>query len=134
MEMHELQALPNGANDKDIQKVSKFFAQASGAQAACKRLLKKYTQDVPVGTVIRQLTVEWTLCKHLLLADRQGQTNGVVLQPSPTCIPCNCLAKTYFMPRGCNHLKKAIFQDTFLPSTLCAACSICLRCEKFPGL
>ena len=116
---------------QDVEKLLKYFGGGSGGNAACKRLLKWIHTKYPVvpGQVPSWCTAQFSLGRHLMLAERQAMH---------TCIPanaitCRCFAATYVMGAGCLHNKTANYKAAQLSSTLCASCSICFRCQKFPA-
>ena len=107
-------------------KVAKCYGQSHGGNSACKRLLKllcekeRYTP----GDTCGKGSVAFSLCKHMLLADRQ-QAQG------QSGVACKCFAATYLMLHGCVHLKNPIHKTTLLSATLCPTCSTCIKCNKF---
>ena len=114
----------------DAEKVQTFFGLANGGTAACKRLLKFCHEHKPAapGKVAQRDDVEFTLGKHLLLADRRQRLKDGLPDRH---LPCKCLAATYMMTGGCVHTKQALWKVATLQNTLCPTCSSCLRCKKF---
>ena len=113
----------------DVKKVISNYGRPQGAQAACKRVLKYMAQEqkVEVGQVLPTTSVIFSMCKHLLLAERATEA----LMEGPNCVGCSCLSETYCMPEGCKHKKLCLYsRDRFLPTTLCGTCSKCLRCNQ----
>ena len=116
----------------DAEKVQSFFGHASGGTAACRRLLKWCYEQKPChpGKAAMWKDVEFTLGKHLLLAERRQQ---LLKEDVPQHImPCKCFAATYVMPGGCVHHKQPLWKSTSLQAALCPTCSTCLRCGKLP--
>lgn len=115
----------NEALQADAVKVCKHYGMSHGGNSACKRLLK-YLYDkgsYQPGVECGKGTVAFTLCKHLLLADRQ-QAQG------QSGVACKCFAATYLMLGGCVHLKGPLHKTVLLSGTLCPTCSTCIRCKK----
>ena len=113
----------------DASKVCKHYGKPNGGNAACKRLLKYLCEkdNWQPGNQCGKGTVAFTLCKHLLLADRkQGQGQSGVA--------CRCFAATYLMLGGCTHLKGPLHKAPLLSETLCPTCSTCIRCNKLLSL
>lgn len=112
----------------DVKKLVGQYGRQVGAGAPCRRLLKHFAKEerVVVGQIIPPNNVMFTLCKHLLLADRATEA----LLEDEYCIGCSCLAETYFMPEGCRHRKLSPYRDRFMPHTLCGTCSLCMRCTR----
>ena len=112
----------------DVKKLIANYGREHGPGAACRRLLRYFAKQekVAVGVYIPPENKMFTLCKHLLLADRQTEA----LLEDETCVGCSCLSETYFMPEGCRHRKLSLYKDRFLPTTLCGTCSRCMRCNK----
>lgn len=136
MEAKQLHALvgQHGIAQQDVGKLSRFFGAPQGAQSAAKRVLKTLAANMEPGDEVYIMQDAFTVCKHLLIADRVGDTNGERLQESPTVIGCNCFAATYIMVKGCAHKRKALSSDdTYLPTTLCSKCSFCIRCGRQLG-
>lgn len=117
---------------RDLKRVCQHFGRRVGANAPARRALEFFaTRDrLVVGDMVLISSIEFTLCKHIMLADRVGPE----LLESETCFGCSCFCKTYATPLGCKHKKLKIYRDnTFLPHTLCHECSICLRCDRLLG-
>lgn len=130
-----LQELPNHTHvlASDVQKVIRNFGAPLGATAPCRRTTKCLaTQSgVAVGQMVHFKSPLVSLCKHLLLAER-NYTQELV--EGPTVHGCSCFAKTYLQPEGCPHKRLNLYQkDRFLPTTLCSHCSTCVRCKKLLG-
>ena len=116
----------------DAEKVQSFFGQCRGGTAACKRLLKRCMEKAPSvpGQQVNVKEVQFTLGKHLLLADRRQRMRD---ECPPNILPCRCFAATYVMPAGCVHCKVQLWKLSVLQESLCPTCSVCLRCNKLPG-
>ena len=113
----------------DIKKMLLHFGKGSGVGLACRRLLKHFTSEEPVavGEAVQLTSVSFTLCKHLVIAERSMNHH---LMESYQLIGCSCLAATYTMPEGCIHKAGPLHKQTWLPDTLCKECSRCIRCDK----
>lgn len=117
---------------RDLKRVYQLFGKRTGANANAKRALEYFANKdrLKVDDMVSISSLEFTLCKHILLADRVGPE----LLECDTCFGCSCFSKTYVTPLGCKHKKVKIFKEsTYLPHTLCHECSICLRCDKLLG-
>ena len=116
----------------DLKRVCQHFGKRCGANAPAKRALEFFANrdKLKVGEMVSISSVEFTLCKHLLLADRVGPE----LMETESCFGCSCFCKTYLTPQGCTHKKLKIYKEsTWLPHTICQECSSCLRCHKLLG-
>jgi hypothetical protein len=114
----------------DAEKVQNFFGLSARGTAACRRLLKYAMEKEPCqpGKVVDFKNVQFTLAKHLLLADRRHR---LIKEDLPSSImPCKCFSATYAMPAGCLHVKQPLWKAGTMRATLCPTCSKCLRCDK----
>ena len=117
---------------KDLNRVYKFFGKASGATANAIRCIKYFAEkDAFVeGETAHVNHILFTLCKALCISDRASYGS---LTQNGNMAGCSCIAKTYLMPMGCEHKRRKITRDIWLPSTLCSQCSQCMRCLKLLG-
>lgn len=134
-ENHILRSVGNDvppAVAKDLKKVADFFGKATGASSNATRCIKHYAEkhNFAPGDMAHVGSIIFTLCKALCIAERAGLP---VLAEDGTCTSCSCMAETYCMPMGCDHKRRKLTKDIWLPSTLCSECSKCLRCQKLLG-
>lgn len=115
----------------DLKKVIRRFGQHHGANAPCRRLLQYFATNMGFGTKVGVHTIQFTLVKHLILAERAGPQ----AIENRSVVGCSCLAESYFMLEGCIHSHNCqIYKEQLLVNTLCPTCSICLRCKKWLGI
>ena len=112
---------------QDLKKVINRFGRHHGASAPCRRLLQHFATNMDLGMKVGIHTIQFTLVKHLLLAERAGPQ---IIEDRST-VGCSCLAETYLMLEGCIHSNNCkLYREQLLVNTLCEHCSICLRCKK----
>ena len=114
------------------EKVKNMFGQAKGAGNAAKSLLLKLSEGKQPGEEAEWDSVEWTLCKHLMVAG--WKKLSVTSPPGPGLdgeppVVCHCLPCTAFMVKGCPHKKFGLEKNDHPYQILCEQCSKCLRCE-----
>ena len=117
----------------NVKKVLALFGAQRGAGKASRALLRAVAaeQSLQPGDMISQRSVGYSLCKHLLISGWKGCCPGLDALP-PTQV-CYCLPRTALMPMGCHHNKQSLMSSRTAEdyaSTLCLACSECVRCGK----
>lgn len=137
LELSMLQDLTKGNDNSikpsDVNKVIKFYGQSTGGGAAARRLLHILAQmnHVNFGEKVEVTGVIFPICKHILLSDRASTP---ILDEGGRVLGCSCMPATFFMPEGCIHRKQALYSKSISEiGSLCALCSECMRCGKFPG-
>ena len=117
----------------DAEKVQSFFGLAAGGTAACKRLLKWLGEHQPCakGDIAHWQSVQFTLGKHLMLADRKQHKLSDDTSQNQNILECMCFSATSLMVMGCQHKNMPLWKTSVMHQTFCPTCSRCTRCNKF---
>ena len=100
-----------------------------------KELIAEHQPPLRPGDVVNPRDELWILLKGCMRAKQQQDLE----RDTGVYAGCCCLAKTYFMPRGCG-CQRSTSSRTSPPSSsalqqaLCGQCSVCMRCGKLLGI